>query len=305
MRIQSIDASADRFLTGLRQLDRARERAQREVASGRRLEIASDGPDSVSRLLQVRAELARLQQNGTDLKRVQTEAEAADTALQTTVKLLDRVRTLATQGASGFVSAETRAGLADEVGDILQRLVALSATQADGRFIFAGNNDLSQPYAWDGSAVPPDLPWGTYQGTAADRKVEHPTGSLINIARDAQTIFENPDDSKNVFLQVKRVYDALQADDAATLRDAQQKVGSAGAHVNAQLTFYGNVLSRVTEATTVNAQMTLQLDSVRTGMEEADLAEAIVQMQQLQFQREAAMQIRANSPRRSLFDYLR
>jgi flagellar hook-associated protein 3 FlgL len=304
MRIQSINASADRFLTGLREMDRARERAQRQVASGRKLEIPSDDPDSVSSLLQVRAELARLAQNSKDLKRVQTEAESADTALQNTVKLLDRVRTLATQGASGFVTAETRAGLAEEVGDILQRLVALSATQVDGRFIFAGNNDLASPYAWDDAAVPPALPWGVYQGTAADRKVEHPAGSLMNIARDAQTIFENADDSKNAFLQVRRVYDALQSNDLTALRDAQQNVGSAGAHVNSQLTFYGNVLSRVSEATSVNARMTLHLESVRTGMEEADMAEAIVQMQQLQFQREAALQTRATFPRRSLFDYL-
>jgi flagellar hook-associated protein 3 FlgL len=305
MRIDSINPSADRFLDGIRQLDQARERAQREVASGRRLEVPSDDPDSVSHLLQVRAEIARLDQNRKDLKQVQTEAESADAAMQTAGKLMDRVRTLATQGASSFVSAETRQGLAEEVGDILKRMVALANTQSDGRFLFAGDNDLQAPYVWDDAAVPPAPPWGVYQGTAAARQVEHPTGSRMSVAHDARAIFENPDDSRNALLQIRRVYDSLVADDLPTLRDAQGKIGSATAHLNSELTFYGNVLTRLKEATDVNAQMKLQLDSIRAGEEEADMAGAIVKVQELQFQREAALQIRSYSRRQSLFDYIR
>lgn len=304
MRISHINASADRFLAGLKQLDQAKERAQREVASGRRLEIPSDDPDSVSHLLQVRAELARLDQNRQDLQRVNTEAEAADAAMQSGVKLMDRVRTLATQGASSFVSTETRQGLADEVGDILKRLVALANTESDGRYIFAGDNDLQPPYIWDDAAVAPAMPWGLYQGTGANRKVEHPTGALMSIARDAQAIFANPDDDRNALLQVKRVFDSLSTDDVTTLRDAHQKLGTATAHLNSQLTFYGNVLSRVGEATDVNAQMSLRLESIRATVEDADMASSIVQVQELQFQREAALQIRSYAQKRSLFDYI-
>jgi flagellar hook-associated protein 3 FlgL len=305
MRIDSIHASADRFLTGLRQLDKERERAQREVASGLRLESPSDDPDSVSQLLQIRAELSRLRQNGKDLDRLGTEAAAADTALQTAVKLMDRVRTLATQGASSFVTTETRQGLADEVGDILQRLVALSNTQSDGRFIFSGDNDLQPSYAWDAAAVPPAPPWGAFQGTAANRQAEHPTGSRMPVAHDARQIFENPADEKNVFLQVQRVFDSLSNDDLVTLRDAQQKLATTTSHLNSELTFYGNVISRVDEAAESNSQMSLRLESIRASLEEADMAGSIVRVQEMQFQREASLQMRAYAQQRSLFDYIK
>lgn len=301
MKIQSIDVSSDRFLSGLRQLDRALSLTERQVGSGRRLEIPSDDPDSVSLLLQVRTEMARLDQNASNLQRVTTEVDAAENALQTTARLLDRVRTLATQGGSGFTGAETRQGLADEVGDILQRLAALANTQADGRYIFSGDSDQQPPYVWDDLADPP---WGAYLGSAADRRVEHPTGSLIAVASDAGFIFTNADDSKNVLLQVRAVYTALMNNDDAAVRDLSDELGAVSNHVNSSLTFYGNIQERVREARNTGAQMKLRLDSVRSGIEDADLATAIVSMQHLQFQREAALQIRGSFPNRSLFDYL-
>jgi flagellin-like hook-associated protein FlgL len=40
-------------------------------------------------------------------------------------------------------------------------------------------------------------------------------------------------------------------------------------------------------------------------LEDADATEAIVTMQQLNYQREAALQSKASVPKRSLFDFLR
>lgn len=302
MRIDfSSDAATARFLMTLRRLDQEMARAQRMVASGRQLEVPSDNADSVSRLLQLRAGLKRLEQGEANLRMVETEVDAAESALSNATSLMDRVSTLAAQGANSVTSAETRQILGEEVGDILKRLVALANTQSNGRYIFSGNNDLQPAYVWDDTATPP---WGAYQGTAAQRQVEHPTGSMMTIAKDAREIFDSADPSTNVFVQVQALHAALVANDEQAVQDAIAPLAEVTSHLNSQLSFYGNVQSRVLEALDVNANHTLRLQQERAGIEDVDLANAIVLMQELQFRKEASLQVQSGFPKRSLFDYL-
>ena len=65
--IRSLDWQSTSYLEKLRWINSRMERAQREVASGKRVESASDAPDSVSTLLEARANLARIDQVGKNL----------------------------------------------------------------------------------------------------------------------------------------------------------------------------------------------------------------------------------------------
>ena len=119
--INSLDARNEWFLQNLASINTRLERAQREVASGKRLIVGSDEPDSVPDLMQTKADLVRLSQTSTNLGRLKTEVDAGELALQESVKLFDRVRTLGQTGASGVQNASTRKGIAEEIGSILQR----------------------------------------------------------------------------------------------------------------------------------------------------------------------------------------
>jgi flagellar hook-associated protein 3 FlgL len=300
MRI-GLDSSSERFLQGLQKVEQALQRAQQEVGTGRRVQTPGDDPDSVSQILQVRAELARIEQNASDLQRVETEVDGAEGALQHAAKLLDRVRTLGAQGATDTSSAGTRAGLAGEVGAILERLVALANTEVDGRRIFSGDSDQTMAFLWDGTQ---STPWGAYLGTPSTRRVPHPNGITFAVARDAGMIFANPDPSKNVLQSVKDLRDGLAADDEAAIKTAMGTLAGSLSHVNSTLTFYGNVQSQVAEAVTTAGDLKVRLNGQLSILEDADLATAIVQMQQLQFQRQAALQVRGAMPRTTLFDVL-
>jgi flagellin-like hook-associated protein FlgL len=50
--------------------------------------------------------------------------------------------------------------------------------------------------------------------------------------------------------------------------------------------------------------MELRLRAQISDMQDADMAEAIVEFQQSQFQLETAMQVHGQVPRKSLFDFL-
>src|SRR4051794_1447879 len=99
--ISGLDSSTDRFLTDLSATTRRVERAQQQVTSGKRITVASDDPDKISSLVEDRSELSAAQQAESGMSRVKTEVDTSEAALASAVKLLDRARVIATQGATG------------------------------------------------------------------------------------------------------------------------------------------------------------------------------------------------------------
>lgn len=299
--IRSIDGSTDLYLERLRQINLRLQKAESEVSGGKRVERPSDDPDVISNLLQVRADLSRLSQVSTNLDRVRSEVDNAEGAMQDAVQMLDEVRTLGLSGTGTEQTAESRTQLAEQLGTILERMVGLSNTQVAGRFLFSGDSDTSAAYGLDLQQNPP---WTSYQGSASTRRVAHPSGGTIAIAMDAQTIFENPDPSKNVFQSIETLRQALVANDLDAIQTALDPLSGVSDHLNAMLAFYGTTQNRLEEASNSASKQQLQLKQEQSGLEDADATQAILELTQLKYTQQAALEVRAKLNKTSLFDYL-
>jgi flagellar hook-associated protein 3 FlgL len=302
MRTPGMDAPSIRFLENLRQMEVRLGRAQREVATGKRIVSSSDGPDTISTLLQARADLARLEQTQTNLVRIKSETDGAEQALQNAVRLFDEVRALGTSGANGFQTALTRQGIAGQVGSLLERMVALANTNVGGRFVFSGDRDID--LAFNPADLGQNPPWGAYLGAPATRQAVHPTGVLFQVGMTAEDIFNNADPAKNVFAGIENLRQALLANDDAAILSALAPLADLSSHLNAALAFHGNVQSQITEAMDTGARLKLRLTTEVSGMEDVDMTASILESQQLMYQREASLRMRGSMPQRSLFDYL-
>ena len=300
---RSINAANDRYLDALSRINERVARAQREVSTGKRVAKPSDDPDSISAMLQVRAELGRIEQSRVNLNRVKTEVDAAESGLQNAVKLFDRVRTLGMTAASGINTTLTRQGIADELKSIIERFTGISNTGVDGRSIFAGDSDQGQAYEVDFATQTP--PWVAYLGSASTRKAIHPTGVEFGIAMTAREIFDNADPAKNVFQSVENLRQALLADDDAAIQTALVPLAGISAHLNSALMFYGNAQSQVIEGITTAETLKLRLAAEKAGIEDADLTASILELELASFQQETALRVKASSPSRSLFEYLK
>jgi len=300
--IQSISSDAQRFLSTMASLNDRLDRVQQQVASGKRLTKSSDEPDSVTQLLSVRAQLARVEQTQSNLSRVKTEVDTAEASLEAAVSLYDRVRTLGMTGAGTNQTAQTRQTIADELGGILERMVGLANTSVDGRYVFSGDTDQQTPFSYDGTAVPP---WGVYQGSVSTRQTMHPLGVTYAIATDGQEIFDNADPARNVFATIDTLRNALLSNDDAAIKAAVEPLAGVSSHLNSMLSFYGNVQSQTSDATNTASKMKVQLETQLSATEDADITQAIVELQQLRFNQQAALQVRGSMPQQTLFDYLK
>lgn len=299
--ISSLDASSQSFLDSLGQVSNRLQKAQSQISTGLKFQTVSDNPDQVSTLLQAKADLESTQAINTNLGRVKAEVDAGENALQQAVTLVERAQTLAAQGATGTATADTRQQLAGEVGSVLEQLAGISGTAVEGRYIFSGDSDQKAPYSIDLTQA---NPVSAYAGSAATRQVQHPNGTRFSVSKTAQEIFDNPDATKNVFYSLTTLRTALQNNDQTGIQAALDNVGSALKNLNGSLAYYGTVQNKVAEATDFGSNFVLQLKTQLSSLQDADLSQAIIEMQQAQLQQQAALQSRAKMPRSTLFDYL-
>lgn len=299
--ISRLDSSSEQFLNALGGTQRKLNQAQLELTSGKRLNTISDDPDQISSLLQSRAELGNSVQTKSDLGRVKTEVDTAESVMATAVTLVEHARVLAAQGATGTSSAATRKNLADQLGDVMKQLVSVANTTVEGRSIFSGDSDQVAAYNID---LTQPVPTGTFLGTAATREIRHPNGTQFAVSKTAQEIFDSANPNENIFASINAIRVALQSNDQAAIDAALPNLDTAGVFLNQQHAFYGSVQSQVNDGITYADKDQIRLAAKISSIEDADATQAALELNRAILQQNAALQSRGKMPRTSLFDFL-
>jgi len=305
--VSSLDASSQRFLSSLEKLQARLDNSQKQISSGKRIEKASDAPDQVSTLLHIRSLIARNTGIKQNLNRVKTEVDSGEQALSQAINLMERAAVVGAMGIGVAQTKATRATMALEIEGLMQQMVAVADTSVDGRYIFSGDADQSEPYTLDWTATTGARQLVT--STAATRQIETPNGTSFVAAHGANEIFDLRDDTgtptgENVFNALKSLRDALLADSQADITTAVAAVRASGTYLNEQLGFYGVTQNRVSAALEDAEQSSTDLQARLAGVEDSDLTAAILELTQGRLQLDAALQARSLKPRTSLFDVL-
>ena len=304
--VTNLNPASELFLSQLGRVQDKLARAEREISSGKRITVASDAPDEVEPLLQLRAAQRHNSQVQSNLTLAKTDADTADSSLASSIQILDRALALANQGASSTVDAAGRQSLAEEADSLLEQIVTQSRTTVQGRYIFSGNAPDLPAYAIDSTS-----PGGIAQVSAAPAncRIEGPGRTSFLASKNAQEIFalQNANGtpaSGNVFAALNELRDALRNDDAAAVGTAIGSLRAASAYLNAMEGFYGTVQNRVSDAVDAAGKYDTQLQTQLSQAEDADVVSASLEMTQASTQLQAAFQMQAKLPRTSLFDYL-
>jgi flagellar hook-associated protein 3 FlgL len=306
--ISLLQGSSQLFITELGHVEQQEAQANQQVSSGLKIAVPSDDPDQIDSLLQLRSDVARNTQIQSNLTLAQTDAQAADNALSSSIQLMDRALTLATEGANATMDAAGRQGIAQEIQGIQQQMVANSNTTVQGRFIFSGDDDGIPAYTFDLSATTTN---SVDRGStaAATRQIEDPAGGSFPAALNAQQIFDDrnsdgTDANDNVFQALNNLANALLSGSSDAIGDTISSLQLASQHLNSMQAFYGEVETRVQDAQTFANSYATQLQTQISGKEDADIPTAVMVLTQAGVAQQAALQMEAKMPHSTLFDYL-
>ena len=297
--LNGFDPSAPRFLADLDRIQERSMRAERQISSGLRVESASDDPGQVIEILRLKSRLNNNSQLQTNLTRVQSQVNAGEAAMRQSVSLLERARTLAAENAS--TGAPNRPTMALEARQLHDQLVALVSTAAQGQYVFNGDGAEVAPYVSDWTQ-----PSGVrFVGTSTTNSalVTDENGTTFSVSRTASELFDAAGDN-NAFQALFDLTKALENDSEADIAAVAPKIATVLDHLNGQLAFYGNAQNRVTAAIDSAGKSSTAMKADLSGLEEADIPAAILELTSSKVQLDAALSAHAKSVKSSLFDFI-
>jgi len=300
----SINPNSEIFLSNLQQIQNRISTAERQLSSGLRVSVASDAPDQISSILQLRAQIAGVQQTQENLSNVTPQVESGENAIQQSIQVLDTATSLATQAAGSTLDASQRLDLVPQVQSILQQLVSLSQTSISGQYMFSGDQGGQPQYTLAANGTVQQM---TQPGPPG--QIEDPNGVPISIGLTAQQIFDDQDangnpTAANVFAAVTGLLTALQNNDANGIQTAVTNIQTASAHLNDESGFYGAAQNNLTAAGNTASQTLIQLQQQLSNEQDADAAQASLDLTTANTDLQAAMSAQAMLKPQSLFNYL-
>jgi flagellar hook-associated protein 3 FlgL len=305
--ITNLNPESALFIANVNRIQQSIAEANNQVSSGKKINVASDAPDQIDTLLQLRANLQQNTQVQSNLTIATTDANAADSALSSAIQLMDNALSLASQGATATTDASGRLSIAQQIQGVQQQMVSYSQTTVQGRFIFSGDQDTLPVYSWDSTAPNPVV---QESNPASTRVIQDPAGGSFPASQTAQTIFDDRDpvtgnpNQDNVFNALNTLYQALENNDTTGINNAIPLLKSASAQLNTMQAFYGNVEDRIQNATDFANNYNVQLQTQISQTEDADITSAATELTEGNTQLQAAFQMQGQMPHSSLFNYL-
>jgi flagellar hook-associated protein 3 FlgL len=281
------------------QLSAEADRIQTQIATGKRIQAASDDPAAFLRLAGMQQQTADDGAWAANIGMAQGLLAQTDTTLDSVESQLQRALELATQAANGTLSDANRDAIAEELGAIRDALFGLSNTRdVRGQPLFGGaTGDVAYVRAADGTisfagtGEPSAIPIG--EGTSIQGTVTG-TRAFASGSSDMFAVLAGFTAALEAGGDVKAAADAAMAGLNGALESVNLARASAGARA-ARLDLDAGRLVDAGEAR----------ESARTALEDTDITTAVTQLQKTLTILQATQASFTKLTSLSLFDYLR
>ncbi len=116
------------------------DRSQNTLSTGRSVELPRDNPIAATNQMLYRTRLTEIDQYRQNIDESRSKLNEVDTALQSALRIFQRLRVLAVQGAHGIYSNfERKEAAASEINELLEEIVTIANSRgATGKPIFGG-----------------------------------------------------------------------------------------------------------------------------------------------------------------------
>ena len=225
--------------------------------------------------------------------------DAADGTLQSMSSLLTRVRELATSAVNGGLSATSRTAIADEVGQLRDQMRDLGQTRYLGRPLFGG-------FGGDTGTALTESPDGVVAFSGDSQPVRRQVSPtvLLQVNVDGRALL-GFDGAQDVFATLDALERAARSDDVAGVSAVQGRLAGHADAVGRGLAQVGATTNRVDAVLDAGRTELVDLAARRSGLEDVDLAEAILKLNAAQAGYQAALGATAKSNLPSLADFLK
>ena len=281
------------------------DRSQQEIATGKRINNASDDPVGAAQAerAMTRIERIKIEQRAMDMQR--SNMTLAESSLGEGIEYLQRSRELVIAARNGGLDLSQRTSIANEIQSLRNRLLQLANRQdSNGMALFGGLGSVASPFAEDALGA---VSFVGVAGIAATSDV------ILPMALDGQSAFmfasaNSPSSS---------IFNAMDASIAA-LKESPTTVTALNLAITQGLTDIDTGLTQLNSARGQAGEYLNQSDRIenllntrndqaetdRSRVQDLDMAEGISKMQSNQTAYEIALKSYAQLQQMSLFNFL-
>ena len=279
-------------------------RLQEQASTLKSINRSSDDPTAAAAAMAVRAEMRAVDQYSANADNGNDWLTTIESSLSSVSDIMNRVRDLTVQGAnSGSLSATAKEAIAIEVEGLKTDLLAQANTKFLGRSVFAGNSDdatafkavtenglVTYPYAGD-----------TTGAGSVERRIS--ATSTVRVDADGGTIFGTANAS--VFMLLDNIVVDLRSTDTSVNVGARLKgLDERMAIMTGQHSEIGARQVQMERAESTLLEKTGTLDAQRSGIEDADLGQVIIDLKLQEVTYQAALAVTARVLQPTLMDFL-
>lgn len=263
-----------------------------QASNGKRLQRPSDDPSAIGPVLSSRTQIVTSDRYIKTIAGTQDGLNILDGYLDSSENIFVRAKEIAISGINGAMSAEDMQTLAAEVGQLEAELLDIANAKVDGKYIFAGYAEATQPFTGDPVV---------YNGTSDHKLVEISSGQTIQTNLSGDELFMGPVD---LFQTLDDLKTALSTNNISALDTELTNLENAAEQVRSNRSQMGNINAHLDDVSSMTEELKLQTQERLSRYEDADLAEVLTDMTQAEQAYEAALSVSARLSKLSILDYL-
>lgn len=312
--------------TYLRNLTRNLEQMQKyqnQLSSGKEVSKPSENPLLVSKIMDLNNNILQNEQYNTNISDSIGWVQTQDGALNNVNASLNRIRDLVIYGANGSLSDTDRLAIRDEVGMKIQELVDTLNTNFDGRYIFAGQKTLTQPFTAvedaDGNFTLVYNKGGDPATDGSDKNItrEISKGVMVDLITNGGSMVTTAgtsdsgavDSNDDLGQLLNKIMESLRTGAGTDLdKLSGDFLGDLDKHIDNILQVrskIGAIDNRLEAAQARNESENLNLNTILSKREDIDIAEKYMEFSVMKSVYQASLATGAQILQPSLLDYIR
>lgn len=273
-----------------------------QLSTGKRLNYPSDDPVGLAIGLNLKEGLNEGAQYKKNAETAIGWLNSADDALGQMTTVIHRLQELCVSGGNASLPQESMTALADEVTQLRDHLFQIANTRHEKRYIFAGQLTDDPPFVFNDTLPVGDVGRFQYQGDANGMVMEIGTGVTLTISDPGTSIFGADAEffhDLDTFIEDLRTmdHDEVSTTHLQMLSDKLDDVLSVRSQIGAKV-------QRLVRTVERYESMDVNLNSLLSKIEDADIAETTMNMMMKESVYQAALATGARIIQNTLVNYI-
>lgn len=291
-----------RILFNIQQQLSKQEKLFEQISSNKKLHRPSDDPVATSQAMKLRDQLQRIEEYEIQVSNAQVWTNITNVALDNSNNTWKRVNEIAISSADGTKTAADRAGMAEELEQLLNHLVQTANTTHGGRYIFGGSKTDRPPFVAETNANSGRITGVFYEGDNQSRSLKTKDSGTISVNQlgsnagdpDKAGIYIDNRTNLNMFNTLIDLRDKLLANDTIGISGSggiiEEIEAGARSVITAQVRIGGAQEVLDLDKNRLLAQST-EVQQFLSEVEDADIAQLILELNNVQNTYEAALAV--------------